>query len=131
MIKPTPPTPVQSCHDLSMTGNLSTKNEAASSKLDSRKAEAVAFWDAQVAPLLSELETTSSDDVAHLCQVCEVLWTTLAQQSLLGKLLSYHAITSSNSSISDTFTCSSSNLIYCIHLFICCKCSKMSCHNVY
>ena len=67
-----------------MTGNLSTKNEAASSKLDSRKAEAVAFWDAQVAPLLSELETTSSDDVAHLCQVCEVLWTILAQQSLLG-----------------------------------------------
>jgi len=67
-----------------MTGNLSTKNKAASSKLDSRKAEAVAFWDAQVAPLLSELETTSSDDVAHLCQVCEVLWTTLVQQSLLG-----------------------------------------------
>ena len=68
-----------------MTSNLSTKNETASSKLDSRKAEAVAFWDAQVAPLLSELETTSSDDVAHLCQVCEALWTNLVQQNLLGK----------------------------------------------
>ena len=56
-----------------------------SSKSDSRKSEAVAFWDVQVAPLLSELETTSSDDVTHLCQVCEALWTTLEQQNLLGR----------------------------------------------
>ena len=56
-----------------------------SSKPDLKKTEAVAFWDAEVAPLLSELETTSSDNVTHLCQVCEVLWSILEQQDLLGR----------------------------------------------
>lgn len=55
-----------------------------SSKPDLKKT-AVAFWDAEVAPLLSELETTSSDNVTHLCQVCEVLWSTLEQRDLLGR----------------------------------------------
>ena len=56
-----------------------------SSKPDLKKTEAVAFWDAEVAPLLSELETTSSDNVTHLCQVCEVLWSILEQRDLLGR----------------------------------------------
>ena len=92
-MKPTPPTPVQSCQDLSsesgLTVGCSTETTASdlksSSRSDSRKSEAVAFWDVQVAPLLSELETASSDNVAHLCQVCEALWATLKQQNLLGR----------------------------------------------
>ena len=56
-----------------------------SSKADPKRTEAVAFWDAEVAPLLSELETTSSDNITHLCQVCEVLWSTLEQRDLLGR----------------------------------------------
>ena len=58
----------------------------------SRKSDALIFWDAEVAPLLSELGTTGptpspdpSGEVSRLCKVCDALWTVLERRGLLGR----------------------------------------------
>ena len=42
-------------------------------------------WDAEVAPLLSELDSTPYSQEAHLCQLADALWSALEAHSLLGR----------------------------------------------
>lgn len=43
------------------------------------------FWKAEVVPLLQQLESTSYQDVEHLCESCSSLWACLERRGLLGR----------------------------------------------
>ena len=53
----------------------------------SRKASVVdlPFWDSDIVPLLSALETTAYSETDRLCEVCDSLWSRLDQHNLLGR----------------------------------------------
>lgn len=53
----------------------------------SRKSSTVdlPFWNNEVVPLLSALESTSYGETAKLCEVCDSLWARLEEHNLLGR----------------------------------------------
>ena len=53
---------------------------------ESRKSSAgLPFWKAEVVPLLQDLESTSYQDVQHLCECCSSLWACLERCGLLSR----------------------------------------------
>ena len=53
----------------------------------SRKSSTVdlPFWESEVLPLLSALESTSYSETTKLCEVCDSLWSHLEEHNLLGR----------------------------------------------
>ena len=53
----------------------------------SRKSSTVdlPFWDGEVVPLLSALESTSYSETTKLCEICDSLWLRLKEHNLLGR----------------------------------------------
>ena len=63
------------------------KSSGGNKARESRKQSVVdlPFWDVKVAPLLAEVESTSYEEIDHLCQLCSQLWTCLESNNLLGR----------------------------------------------
>ena len=53
----------------------------------SRKSSTVdlPFWDSEIVPLLTALESTPYSETVRLCEVCDSLWSRLEQHDLLGR----------------------------------------------
>ena len=43
------------------------------------------FWELEISPLLSDLESTSYEDIEHLCESCSLLWLSLKRHNLIGR----------------------------------------------
>ncbi len=63
----------------SLTQDLGTKKTSVTSS------SVLPFWEADVLPLLQELESASYEDVSRLNFLCESLWTQLDSHQLLGR----------------------------------------------
>lgn len=71
----------------SVQSSTAESKQGQSNGRKSRKSSTVdlPFWESEIAPLLSSLESTPYSETAKLCQVCDSLWSRLEQHNLLGR----------------------------------------------
>ena len=77
--------PKEVVNDQSVSESKSSKTSRKSSRKSSATSAELPIWDSEILPLLKNLDATPYDSTSELCEICDLLWTSLSTHSLLGR----------------------------------------------